>query len=148
MTMSRFPSGRLLRPHDDTNSIEPVQNILENMSAFSIRAEVKINWTVHTAHVRPMQAGVFDFDLKRSFSREFRLTRIPHTQTRSGVGRGGGYTPRPAGPPASRWRAAKHPERSRWATRNTNICMYSHTHTHICGGDFKITSVDTEHEEH
>lgn len=41
-----------------------------------------------------MQAGVFEFDVKRSFHREFRLTRIPHTQTRrgGGGGLGGGNT--------------------------------------------------------
>lgn len=37
-----------------------------------------------------MQAGVFDVDVKRSFHREFRLTRIPHTQTLRGSGGGGG----------------------------------------------------------
>lgn len=49
---------------------------------------------VHTQHTRPMQAGVFEFDVKRSFHREFRLTRIPHTQTRrgGGGGLGGGNT--------------------------------------------------------
>lgn len=57
-----------------------------------------------------MQAGVFEFDVKRSFSLEFRLTRIPHTQTQSGVGRGGGYPPGTVAPPEDRWRAAKSPE--------------------------------------
>lgn len=62
----------------------------------------KIVETVHTEHARPMQAGVSEFDVKRSFSREFRLTRIPHTQTRRGGGLGGGYTPEAAAPPRRR----------------------------------------------
>lgn len=41
------------------------------------------------------------------FSREFRLTRIPHTQTQSGVGRGGGYPPGTVAPPEGRWSAAE-----------------------------------------
>lgn len=59
-----------------------------------------------------MQAGVFEFAVKRSFCREFRLTRIPHTQTQSGVGRGGGYPPGAVAPPEARWRAANPPKRS------------------------------------
>lgn len=53
-----------------------------------------------------MQAGVFEFDVKRRFNREFRLTRIPHTETRRGGGLGGGYTPAAAVSQGRRWGAA------------------------------------------
>lgn len=38
------------------------------------------------------------------------MTRIPHTQTQSGVGRGGGYPPGTVAPPEGRWSAAELPE--------------------------------------
>lgn len=82
-----FRAEKLPRPHGECI---PFKSALLPVCTNQTCVKLKIDLTVHTQHARPMQAGVFDVDVKRSFHREFRLTRIPHTQTLRGSGGGGG----------------------------------------------------------